>query len=327
MYCIGKLGRGDANDKNRFSYAYSCQIVMHIPTLMDILQTYVSHAGLVIVMQKIKRNTPALISGSIRNLFYAVLACVIFFTLPVRADRWVDLSHIFNDDTIYWPTSKGFEMKKTAEGKTEKGYYYSANDFDSSEHGGTHLDAPLHFSETGYGVEQIPLSRLVGMGVVIDVSRRALKNRDYQITIKDITDWEHVYGRLPNNVILLFNTGYARFWPDREKYMGTTERGAAAVQKLHFPGLHPDAAAWLVKNRKIASIGLDTPSLDYGQSKQFETHQILAGAQIPGFENVTNLDALPPTGAMIVALPMKIGGGSGAPLRIIARVPSAGLRN
>mgnify|MGYP002065381473 CR=1 FL=1 len=115
-------------------------------------------------------------------------------------------------------------------------------------------------------------------------------------------------------------TGYGQFWPDRQKYLGTDQRGPEAVAELHFPGLHPDAARWLVQNRKIKAFGLDTPSLDYGQSTHFETHQVLNGANIPGFENIANLDQLPAKGSWVIALPMLIRNGSGAPLRMVALV-------
>ncbi|MCM3900094.1 MAG: cyclase family protein, partial [Pyrinomonadaceae bacterium] len=101
-------------------------------------------------------------------------------------------------------------------------------------------------------------------------------------------------------------------------YLGTEERGAEAVAKLHFPGLHPDAARWLAANRSIKAIGLDTASIDFGQSTLFESHRILFDKNIPAFENVANLDRLPPKGFSVIALPMKIKGGSGGPLRIVA---------
>ena len=128
-------------------------------------------------------------------------------------------------------------------------------------------------------------------------------------------------GRLPDGAILLFRTGFSKYWPDRKAYMGTDERGPDAVAKLHFPGLSRELARFLVEQRKVAAVGLDTPSLDYGQSKDFIVHRTLLGANIPGFENVANLDQLPAKGATVVALPTKIRGGSGAPLRIVALVP------
>ena len=139
--------------------------------------------------------------------------------------------------------------------------------------------------------------------------------------MEDFESWEADHGKLPDDIIVLIHTGFGRFWPDREAYMGTAERGAGAVAKLHFPGLHPDTAHWLVENRSIHSIGLDTPSIDFGQSTGFKAHRILMEQNIPAFENVANLDQLPAKGFEVIALPMKISGGSGGPLRIVARVP------
>jgi kynurenine formamidase len=102
--------------------------------------------------------------------------------------------------------------------------------------------------------------------------------------------------------------------------MGTDERGEGAVGKLHFPGLHPEAARWLVNNRRVKAIGLDTVSIDYGQSTLFESHVSLFQKNVPALENLANLEQLPEKGFLIIALPMKIKGGSGGPLRIVAVV-------
>ena len=236
------------------------------------------------------------------------------------AARVIDLTHPFDRDTIFWPTEKGFALERETAGITPGGWYYSSNKFCTPEHGGTHADAPLHFSATGQSVDAIPVEKLVGPAVVVDVSDAAARDRDYQVAISDFTDWERAHGRIPRGAIVLLRTGFGRYWPDRVRYMGTNERGKAAVAKLHFPGLHPDAARWLIDERAIDAFGLDTPSTDYGQSKKFETHVVLASHQVPGFENVANLDQLPPSGFTVVALPIKIAGGSGGPLRIIAIV-------
>ena len=235
--------------------------------------------------------------------------------------QWIDLTHSFSKETIYWPTADGFQLHVDADGVTEAGFYYSANSFKAAEHGGTHLDAPIHFAAGKHTADAIPLEKTIGPAVVIDVSAKALADRDYQVMPLDFQEWEGKNGALPKGVIVLIHTGYGKFWPDREKYMGTAERGPDAVAKLHFPGLHPEAAAWLVRERDINAIGLDTPSIDYGQSKLFRSHVILFEKNIPAFENVANLDRLPATGALVVALPMKIKGGSGGPLRIVALVP------
>jgi kynurenine formamidase len=239
--------------------------------------------------------------------------------LQVPDGRLVDLSHPFNERTIYWPTAETFKLEKVAEGETEQGYFYAAKNFSAAEHGGTHLDAPVHFARGGDTAEEIPLRRLVGRGVVVDVSERALADRDYQVTVGDLKAHERRYGRIGRRAIVLLRTGYERFWPDRERYLGTAELGPAAVPKLHFPGLHPDAARWLVR-RDIRAVGLDTASIDYGQSTLFESHRVLGAADVPVFENVTNLRRLPRENFLVVALPMKIEGGTGGPLRIIAVV-------
>jgi len=238
------------------------------------------------------------------------------FSFPTG--KWIDLTHSFDENTIFWPTAEPFHLDTVFAGTTEKGYYYEAFQFCLAEHGGTHLDAPIHFSEGKWSVEQIPVDRGIGEAVVIDVSERALSNPDYQISIDDVTKWEEQHGQLPTDAIVLFRTGYGKYWPDKKSYMGTAERGPDAVAKLHFPGIHPNLATWFPKNRKIKAVGLDTPSIDYGQSKLFESHQYLYEHNILGFENLANLDLLPAKGAYVIALPMKIRGGSGGPLRIVA---------
>ncbi|CAM2067832.1 Cyclase family protein [Sulfidibacter corallicola] len=242
-------------------------------------------------------------------------------TISLQGNRIVDLSHDFSEKTLYWPTAQTFTLQEDFKGTTDKGFHYEANTFKAAEHGGTHLDAPNHFAAGRWSSEQIPLDRLIGAAVVIDVRDKCAENRDYQVQTSDFEAWEKKNGRLPKGVIVLLHTGMGKHWPDAERYLGTAERGPQAVPKLHFPGLHPQAAEWLVTHRSIHAIGLDTPSIDYGQSTLFESHQILFKANIPAFENVANLDQLPAKGASVIALPMKIKGGSGGPLRIIALLP------
>lgn len=244
----------------------------------------------------------------------------------ISSGEWIDLSHDFSTETLYWPTAKGFEFDTVFDGITYSGYYYAAYNFSAAEHGGTHLDAPVHFAKDKWSTEKIPLHKLTGDAVVIDVSEKSLKNPDFQVGVEDLLLWEKENERIPDDAILLFRTGFGDFYPDAGKYLGTTEKGAEAVAKLHFPGIHPDAAQWLVGNRKIKAVGIDVASIDYGQSKDFKTHRVLYEQNIPGFENIANLDRLPVKGAYIIALPMKIKNGSGGPLRIIAWVNSPGSR-
>ena len=233
----------------------------------------------------------------------------------------VDLSHAYDETTIVWPTSERFRLEKTFDGVTPGGYYYAANNFFAAEHGGTHLDAPVHFARGAQTVDQIPLDRFLGPAIVIDVVAQSDRNPDYQVSVDDLMASEGEQGAIPAGGILLIRTGFSRRWPDAARYLGTAERGPDAVRRLRFPGLHPDAARWLTANRPIRAIGIDTASIDYGQSTLYETHRALFERNIPAFENLTALDRLPLRGAHVVALPMKIGGGSGAPLRAVAIVP------
>ena len=231
----------------------------------------------------------------------------------------VDLSHPYDEQTVYWPTAeKMFKLEKESEGMTDKGYFYAANSFSTAEHGGTHIDAPIHFAAGRNTVDRIPLEQLIGTAVVVDVAKKCESNADYRITTQDIQDWERANGELPSDVIILIRTGFGQRWPDRRSDLGTDERGEAAVPKLHFPGLDPEAARWLVANRRVKAVGLDTASIDFGQSTHFESHRILFERDIPAFENLANLDKLPLKGIHVIALPMKIKGGSGGPLRVVA---------
>ncbi|MGA8853397.1 MAG: cyclase family protein [Christiangramia sp.] len=230
----------------------------------------------------------------------------------------IDLTYSFSGETVYWVTAREFNLEEVAKGKTDKGYYYSANNFSTAEHGGTHIDAPIHFAENMQSVDEIPLEQLIGQGIKVDVSEKALKNIDYLISIEDLENWERSNGKIPENSIILFQTGFGKFYPDKEKYLGTAKRGPEAVKELHFPGLSREATEWLITQRSIKAVGLDTASIDRGQSTEFAAHVALMTNNVPAFENVANLEKLPATGFQIIALPMKIKGGSGGPLRIIA---------
>ncbi len=254
----------------------------------------------------------------------AALACAC--SSPPPSPRFpsgeiVDLSHAYDSSTIFWPTADAFRLETVADGITPGGYYYAANNLFTSEHGGTHIDAPVHFAQGKQTVDRIPVERLVGPAVVIDVTAAAERDADYQVTVADIEQAEARDGAIPPNAILIIRTGFSRRWPDAARYLGTADRGDAAVARLHFPGLHPDAARWLVANRQLDAIGIDTASIDYGQSTQYESHRVLFDRDVPAFENLTSLERLPARGASVIALPMKIGGGSGAPLRAIAILP------
>ncbi|MGZ3460756.1 MAG: cyclase family protein [Archangium sp.] len=233
--------------------------------------------------------------------------------------RLVDMTYVFDERTLYWPTSPfGFSIKSLHFGKTEGGFFYSANTLCAPEHGGTHLDAPLHFAEGKASADQVPLERLIAPAVVIDMSADAARDRDALLLPSHLDSFEREHGRIEPGTIVLIRTGWGKYWPDRKQYLGDDTPGEAS--HLHFPGISGDAARALVE-RKVAAVGIDTASIDHGPSKDFITHQTLMKADIPAFENVASLEQVPPRGALLLALPMKIGGGSGGPLRLVAVLP------
>ena len=232
---------------------------------------------------------------------------------------WVDLTHTLDSNALCWPIDSNSKFIHIEEfrGKTAKGYYYSSCRFSTPEHCGTHLDAPIHFAEGKWTIDQIPLTSLMGEGYIIDVLGKVNKNKDYQIEVADVLDFEKKYGQIPENSIIIFKTGYGKLYSSYEASFGTKIRGHDAIANFHFPGVLPELAKWLVMNRKPKLVGIDTPSMDYGQSTDFETHQIFLGSNIPQLENVANLDALKSFKIKINALPLKIGNGTGAPVRIV----------
>lgn len=254
------------------------------------------------------------------------LACLSIVSCSKQADpfgdgEWVDLTHDFSEQTVYWVTAEPFRRTTVSEGITPGGFYYSAYNYSAAEHGGTHLDSPIHFAEGKKTVEQIELDQLIGPAVKIDVSAKAAVDRDYLVSVEDIAAWEKANGEIPVGSIILFQTGFGKRWPDPKAYLGTDQKGPDAVKDLHFPGLHPEAASWLIQNRPPKAVGIDTASIDRGQSTLFEAHVALMTKNIPAFENVANLENLPSKGFQVIALPMKIKGGSGGPLRIVGFIP------
>jgi kynurenine formamidase len=236
-----------------------------------------------------------------------------------RASRLVDLTYQFDESTHAWPGNKPFSRERTAWGETSGGYWYASGEFSMSEHAGTHMDAPIHFARDQASVDKIPLDRLLGPAVVVDARKQAAENRDYRLTREDLRQWEAAYGRVPAGSLLFMLTGWGASWTDRERYFGSSAPTDPAT--LHFPAFSREAVEFLVVERAIRGIGIDTASVDYGPSRDFPVHQLLNGAGLYALENVAQLDQVPPTGATIIALPLKIRGGSGGPVRIIALLP------
>jgi len=248
-------------------------------------------------------------------------ACRAAPAAALEGARWVDLTHAFDERTIYWPNNPfGFELEVQTRGETPGGFFYASNAMRAPEHGGTHLDAPVHFHEGALTADQVPIERLVGEACVIDVSATVGEDADHLVSLAEVRAWEGHHGPIPEGAIVLVRTGWDRYYDDRVKCLGTPKRGSEAIPELHFPGLDPELTQWLVDERRPKAVGIDTPSVDRGQSTDFRTHRILAARDICGFENVANLAQLPARDAFVLALPMKIAGGTGGPLRIVACV-------
>ena len=233
--------------------------------------------------------------------------------------KLIDLTYALDEETIFWPTNKPFTWEKAAWGRTANGYWYASGDFSMSEHGGTHIDAPLHFAEGRLAVDEIPLQKLIAPAVVVDVRASVTENRDYRLSRQDLDRWESRHGLIQEGAVVLMLTGWGQGWPDRSRYLGSAT--PSDPKTLHFPGFSKEAAEFLVNERHIDGIGIDTPSIDHGPSQDFIVHQIINGANLYGLENIANLEKLPPKGAILLALPIKIKGGTGGPVRIIAVLP------
>jgi kynurenine formamidase len=258
---------------------------------------------------------------------YLIAVLVTTFFVPATSSfsqtndpRLIDLTHPFDEQTIYWPTESGFQLQRGPFGISERGYFYSANRFSAAEHGGTHIDAPIHFYKDRQTVDQIPLDKLIGPGVCVDVTGKCAADRDYLVSVEDIETWESAHNQSVQDKIVLLRTGFGQYWPSRERYLGTGESGRAAVARLHFPGLDAAAADWLVTKRSIRAVGIDTASIDHGQSQDFASHVRLFRDNVPAIENLAQLERLPPHGFTLFALPIKISGGTGGPCRVIAMI-------
>ncbi len=231
----------------------------------------------------------------------------------------IDMTYPFSEESIYWPTDKPFTPKTVFRGKTEAGYWYASNEYAASEHGGTHVDAPIHFYEHGRTIGQVPLHEWIGPAVKIDVSAKCAADRNYQLSVNDITGWEKRNGNIPEGAWVIMQSGIdGRFYPERKGLLNTEKTGKAAVAELSFPGFSPESISFLVTKRKIHGIAIDTPSIDPGSSKDFLAHRTLCAAQKLALENIANLDRIPESGAMLYVIPMLIKNGTGAPARVFA---------
>lgn len=238
--------------------------------------------------------------------------------LAIDESKVLDLTHEFSEETVYWPTAESFKLERVAYGIGENGKWYAANNYSAAEHGGTHLDAPIHFAAEQDTTEKIPIGRFIGPARVIDIRMPCEHESNYLLTPEDIHKHESAHGLIEPGSVVLVLTGFGKFYPHAREYLGSDRRGVA--EGLSFPGIGAEAARVLVE-RRIDLVGLDTASIDHGPTADFPAHRVFAAAGIPGVENIAHLEKLPPAGATIIALPMKIKDGTGGPCRVIAILP------
>lgn len=232
--------------------------------------------------------------------------------------RVVDLTHDLDGQSPYWPeggTQSPF--RATVVANIEHGGYF-ARTLAIPEHFGTHMDAPAHFDTRGLTVDRIPPGKLLAAAVVVDVRQRVKSQPDYRVRVEDLEAWRKAHGAFPRGCVVFFRTGWGARWPSQQRTMNQDAQGV-----LHFPGLSPEAAHYLLDRVRPVAIGIDTPSIDYGPSKNFEVHRLTMAAGLYHLENVANLEQLPAAGAYVIALPLKLRGGSGSPTRVLALDPSA----
>jgi kynurenine formamidase len=235
--------------------------------------------------------------------------------------QWLDMTYPYDENTIYWPTARPFQLVKLNWGINEAGWWYASNEYSASEHGGTHADAPVHFAQGGRTMDQVPLEEWIGPAVKIDVVTKCKNNRDYLLTVEDIRVWEAEFGPIPKKAWVIMYTGIdTKFYPDKKEVLGTDKTGEEALPELSFPGFSPESVEFLLEKRSITGIAIDTPSIDYGKSKDFFVHRILFAADKLALENIAQLDKLPSSGATLFVIPMLIKEGTGAPARVFARI-------
>ena len=226
--------------------------------------------------------------------------------------RIVDLTHTLSPDFPTFFGVPGIEMKRQADLKKDG---FNAYIWHVMEHAGTHLDAPIHFSENGAPADRIDVTAFVVPLAVVDIADQAAKNADYQMTRADLEAYEKKHGRIPDNACVAMHSGWARYAADGARYTGKD-----AVGVFHFPGFSPDAAQWLLTERKVTGLAVDTLSLDHGASKDFKTHYLWLPSGRWGLENVAGLDQVPPAGATLVVGAPKVKDATGGPVRLIALV-------
>lgn len=247
-----------------------------------------------------------------RHSLLGALAAVSLFAIPAeRPLKVLDLGHPLSDADPTWSGEKAFSRTETATFEKDGA---ALGKFSTDEHFGTHLDAPSHFGGS-WTTDRIPVERLVRPAVCINVAAKAAVDEDYRLTVEDVRAFESRSGPIAEGVVVLVATGWDRRWKEPGRYMNVRN----GVK--HFPGISVEAATLLARDRKVAGIGIDTPSVDYGPSEHFETHRTTMPRNVYHVENAANLTALPASGFTVVIAPINIVGGSGGPTRVFALLP------
>ncbi len=271
---------------------------------------------------KSSKSTNIILKLSFQILFIAIFIIGVVLNASDFKGKLLDMTYAFDQSSIYWPTATPFKLIKVFWGISDRGWWYASNEFSASEHGGTHADAPIHFAEKGRTMDQVPLEEWIGPAAKIDVTAECEKDRDYLLSVEDIKNWENTHGKIPDDAWVIMFTGIdTKYYPDKKKVLGTEKAGEEALPELSFPGFSPQSVEYLIKKRNITGIAIDTPSIDYGKSKDFKVHQILFAADKLALENIANLDKVPPSGAILYVIPMLIKEGTGAPARVFAILP------
>lgn len=247
-----------------------------------------------------------IVSGSIR---------VVDLTVPLeKATATIQLPPQFG-------VSKSFSLEEISR-YDERGPAWYWNNIACGEHTGTHFDAPVHWvtgkDYPNNATHSIAVDRFIGPACVIDVSAEVRKNVDYLLTAEQVLDWEKKHGKIPAHAWVLIRTDWSKN-TDAKQFLNIKEDGS------HTPGLHPKCVALLAKERDILGVGVETVGTDAGQAfaldPMYPCHTLMHGSNKFGLASLMNLDQLPPTGAVVIAPPLKIVNGSGSPLRVLALVP------
>ncbi len=257
----------------------------------------------------------------IKTSFLVVIALLFLWecSTPTSGGKILDMTYPLDETSIFWPTAKPFSLTRVAFGISDGGWWYASNEFSASEHGGTHADAPIHFAEGGRTIDQIPLKEWIGPAVKVDVTTQCIRDRDYLLSVDDLRSWEETYGGIPEGSWVIMYTGIGtRHYPHKKMVLGTEKAGQEAIAELSFPGFSPESVEFLLEERDIKGIAIDTPSIDRGKSENFMVHQVLFAAEKLALENIANLDQLPANGATLYVIPMMIKNGTGAPARVFA---------